>query len=343
MIQKGIPILITTKNLLDYISQEEIAGKYISGFNRIGEPFKSEFRREKEPSSIVFWGNYGDLMFKDFGDPNLPKALNLIEYVQYKYNLKYQEAVNKIGKDFNLLTGKDSSFSIINNGVMKKKIKREHKTPSNLIIKIKKRDWTSFDIDYWNSYYIPIKMLERNNIKSISHVFYNHYPPIEFTKTHLVYSYDYYWSNNIFRRKIYQPYSQTMKWRTNTDYTVVQNYPNIPKTGGKLLFIQSSYKDCMVMERLGYYAIAPNKEGSWIPDYYWTKIKERWKQIILFWNNDWNKSINPGLIYSQNFSEEYNIPFILIPDNEPVDISDYVKMYGLKKGKFLVEELINKI
>ena len=146
MIQKGIPILISSKDLLDYVSQDEIAYRYITGFNKIGESFKSEFREEDLASSRVSWGKHGDLMFKDFGDPNLNKAISVIQYVMYKYNLKYQSAINKIGQDCGLVKGENSSFSIVKSE--RKKVKREFNTPSDLIIRIKKRDWNEYDKEY---------------------------------------------------------------------------------------------------------------------------------------------------------------------------------------------------
>ena len=344
MLKTGTPILLSTKLLLEYVSQEEIASRYISGFHKIGESFKSEFRREGVASSRVFWGKYGDLMFKDFGDPHLDKAISVIQYVQYKFNLNnFQEAVNKIAKDFSLVGGSVNEASSIKRRTNKEKIKREYNAPSNLVIKIKKRDWSKYDKEYWGQYKIKTNLLERNKIVPVSHVFYNNYSPVQYSGSHLIYSYNYYWSNGIFRRKIYQPYSKEEKWRTNTDFTVVQNYPKIPK-GGDLLFIQSSYKDCMVMELLGYYAIAPNKEGSWLPDYYWKKLKERWKKIIIFWDNDHTKKENSGLIMAQNYSKEYNIPYIITPPIKDVtDISDLVAKYDLSDGKEVVKQALNKI
>jgi len=343
MITKGTPILISLHNLLDYVSQEEIAYRYVTGFKKIGESFKSEFRTESISSSRVWWGKYGYLMFKDFGDPNLNNAITVIEYVQHKYNLNKQAAINKIAIDFGLVDGKDNSL-VVKVKERSNKVKRGINSPSDLVIKIKKREWGNHDKKYWNQYFINTKLLERNKIVPISHVFYNNYAPVEYSKTHHVYSYNYYWSNNIFRRKIYQPFSKREKWRTNTDYTVVQNYPNIPKEGGDLLFIQSSYKDCMVMELLGYHSIAPNTEGSWVPDYYWDKLKERWKNIVIFWDNDWEKEQNSGVIMAQNYSKMYDIPYIITPNIELVtDISDFVKEQGLDSGKDLLNGLIKEI
>lgn len=347
MIKPGSPILISRDDLFDYVSQEEMFYRYVDNYNGVGQSFKSEFRKEGIPSSRVYEGKYGDLMFKDFGDPNLPKAISIIDYISYKFNLDRQAAINKVGIDFGLIKLDEvTKVPIAVHRNNKNKIKKGvFNLPSNLVIKIKKREWTLKDKEYWNSYYIPLTLLERNNIKSISHVFYGSSGYFtEFAQDHLVFSYDYYWNRHIFRRKIYQPTSKEDKWRTNTDYTVVQNYPNIPKDGGDTLYIQSSYKDCMVMEVMGMWAIAPNKEGSWFPDYYWEKLKERWKNIIIYWNNDWIKAENPGLNYAKHFSKLYDVPYILNPDGEPSDISDYVRKHDLEKGVELIKNLkLNKV
>ena len=94
------------------------------------------------------------------------------------------------------------------------------------------------------------------------------------------------------------------------------------------------------MEQMGYYAIAPNAESVWLPLDYWHKLKQRWKRIIIFGNNDWEKEDNPGLTYAKLHSEKYGVPYITTPDGEPSDISDYVNKYDLERGKALTERLI---
>lgn len=340
MIKAGSPILISKQDLLSYVSQEDMAMKYITGFEKVGKPFKSEFRNEAVASSRLRWNQYGYLMFKDFGDPNLHKALTMIEYVSHKYNIDSQAAVNKIAQDFGLVDGSSELSSISK----RKKIKRELiETPSSLIINIKKRKYTDYDRDYWGQFYIPIEMLQRNHIHSISHVWYNRGFPIEFTEQYCAYSYDYYWHEGIFRRKIYSPNDANNKWYSNTDYSIVQNQPNIPKSGD-LLFIQSSYKDCMSMELLGFWAVAPNKEGSWFTDIYWNKLKERYKKIIIMWDNDHFKEQNSGLLMAQKFSEMYGLPYIMTPSVDKItDISEFNRAYGLDSGRSLVMDLISKV
>lgn len=349
MIIPGAPIEITPAELLEKVLDIDIARRYIINFREVGKPFRSELRTDKTANSCFIFEDKatGRLKYKDFADPNLPTQINMIEYVAIKKNITFQEAVNDIASKFNIIQSKGLAYEskTFDSGYQSRK-SEEEKSSSDLVIRVKQRGWTKADIDYWNQYHIPIEMLERNNIKSISHIWllrdnkkiFN----AEFSKTHPVYSYEYYWHEDIFRRKIYRPYNDNFKWVSNTDYTVVQNYPNIPKSGD-LLFIQSSYKDCMVMEMMGYNSIAPNAESTWLPLNYWNKIKERWRKIVIFGNNDWDKEDNPGLSYAKKHSKRYGIPFIVIPDGETSDISDYAKKYNLERAKELTEDLIREI
>lgn len=345
MIVPGAPIEISLSELQKKVSDEQIAQRYITNFRVVGKAFRSTLRGDNRANSCFVFRDKatGNLMYKDFADPQLPTMISLIEYVAILHREGINEAINRVARDFNIKSTEVATYDTYEYEA-EEYLKKERQ--SDLVIKVKKRDWTKSDVDYWSQYSIPISLLERNNIKSISNMWlYRDNKKIyssEFSETHPVYSYDYYYSNDIFRRKIYRPFSKDYKWMSNTDYTVVQNYPNIPKEG-ELLFIQSSYKDCMVMELLGYNAIAPNGEGTWLPLEYWEKIKKRWSKIIIFGNNDWEKSNNPGLSYATKHSNRYKVPFIVIPDGETSDISDYVKKYNLKKAEELVKELISNI
>lgn len=104
-------------------------------------------------------------------------------------------------------------------------------------------------------------------------------------------------------------------------------------------------KDVMVLRELGYNAIAFNSEG--IP----TKgenakfvaeiiehLQERFEHIAFFMDND-----TAGKQYSAKLSRHYNIPYILIPDGEPKDISDYIFKYKRRKTKRMLNKQLKKI
>lgn len=146
--------------------------------------------------------------------------------------------------------------------------------------------------------------------------------------------------------KVYRPLSKdsTKKWKSNCTIKDIQGYYQLP-TSSKLLIITSSMKDVMVLRELGYNAIAFNSEG--IP----TKgengkfvaetiehLKERFDNVVLFLDND-----AAGKAYSIKLSKHYGIPYILIPDNEPKDISDYLSKYGRRKTKRMFNKQLKKI
>lgn len=338
-------LAISELDILKHVSEEEIARRYVGNFERVGKPFISPLRADKKASSCrIFKDITGRLKYKDFADPKITTQISIFEYIAYKYNETVDEACERVARDMNIvITERDFSNSyeipLVGSG------REEHSSPAS-IIKIKRRDWTKQDKEYWSRYYIPIEMLERNDVKSISNIWIYKDEKLVFKSEYgsrlPSFSYDYYWHEGVFRRKIYRPLVSEYKWMSNSDYTIVQNYPNIPKSGD-LLFIQSSMKDCMVMERLGYYAIAPNSEATWLPEQYWKKLVQRWKKIVIFGNNDWMKEDNPGLKYASTHSKRYGIPFIMNPYGEPSDISDYVHKYDLDKGGDLVKKLIENI
>jgi len=349
MITPGKPMNISESDILKHVSEEQIARRYVENFRYIGKPFISSLRVDKkEDSCRIFKDNTGRLKYKDFADPRIRTQISLFEYVAYKYNETLEESLERIAKDFNIIVSEKDftdSYSIIDDIERKE---RERSLSSSLVIKVKKRNWTDVDKSYWQQYYISTDMLERNDVKSISNLWFYRDDKLIFT-TELSdklpsFSYDYYWHEGVFRRKIYRPLVEEkgFKWMSNTDFTIVQNYPNIPKQGD-LLFIQSSLKDCMVMENLGYYAIAPNSESTWLTEDYWEKLLKRWSKIVIFGNNDWDKKDNPGLKYAKIHSQRYGVPFIVNPDGEPSDISDYVKKYDMSAGGILVERLIKNI
>jgi hypothetical protein len=195
-------------------------------------------------------------------------------------------------------------------------------------IKIKKRPWQDWDKEYWQQFGISIKTLELFNVCPIEFFWIN---GRLFVADKLCYSYNFYWENNVYRRKIYSPYSEN-KWWANGG-KVAQGEIMLPYSGD-LLIVTKSFKDVICLFELGFVAVAPPSEISFLPQEYFNKQKERFKRIILFFDND-----QVGIKKSEEFSEKYNLEYILI--NEDIkDISDYVKAYNKEKAKKLLNKLI---
>jgi len=327
---------LTKEKIYEKITSFDIFKLYCSGFSKVGEMFKSELRKDSNPSCCISYID-GDLLYTDFGDG----SMRAIDYVIRKYSLTYGEALYKINKDFKLELGSPVLCDITGLRIAPathSKVTYTERTPT--IIKIKARDFTARDATYWKQYGWTREMLERAKIKSLACYWIDNqkndnvaYP---IGKDELCYSYEYYWNKDIFRRKIYLPESK-IRFISNVDDTIVQGYHLLPKEGGDLLFITSSLKDCGEFWLLGYNAIAPNNEETLFPESYIEKLKARWKRIILWYDNDFTKEDNPGIKNAMKFSQKYGFEYFYTPDGTEKDPSDFVKSYGLQTFKTLID------
>jgi len=309
--------------LLQKIGDYEIFKFYIPNFIEIGKSFSSPFRKDNNPScNIIEYNNR--LWYKDFGDPNQFKAETCVQLIMRLYSLDYKTTIQKIRSDLLVKRFKPVIQEV-------KKIKKQ----SNTKIRIKRREWTEEDENYWRQYGITIDLLEQYNVSPISHFWIIKDETILIQAQTLCYSFDYYWNEGIFRRKIYQPLADKKeKWFSVNDTTVIQGWKMLPKTGD-ILIITKSLKDVITLRVAGYYAIASNSESSFIPESVFNKLKKRWNKIIIWYDND-----ETGLIRAKIYSDKYNIPFITTDDIEK-DPSDYRKAYGeIKFLNLLKQKLI---
>lgn len=320
----GIFKSLTKENISKHVDSYTIFKHYCDGFDQIGKSFHSPLRTDPNPSAYII--NYkGDLLFKDFG----LGSFRAIDFVAFKYNLSFFEALQKINMDFNLKLGEYSDFNELNFSIPKYDYSEYNKEKRPCILTIKRREFNSLDNKYWyERYRIPISTLKRFGVSAISHFSINDY--LYFAHK-LAYSYDYYWENEIFRRKIYQPLS-TNKWFSNGG-AVVQGEGMLPKSGS-LLIITSSLKDVMALYELDYTAIAPTSETSFLPEQYFTKQEKRFERIVLFMDSD-----DTGMTANKRLSEKWKLPYIYIPQTYGAkDISDFVYKHGQKEARKMLHE-----
>lgn len=331
---------LTKENILSRLDSFQLFRAYCPNFTRLNSLFCSELRNDKSASCVVTVYK-GDLFYRDFGKE---KGLRIFDYIGEKYNLNFTDVLKKINEDFNLGLGYNTTDEKKTSLVIPEKSDIDYKSIPNTItrIDIRSRDWTDADKRFWNSYQIPLKLLEYHNVKSISHYWITNEKKKMYNVMYTVgkytlgYSYDYYWNNGVFRRKLYFPQLNDRRFVSNVDSTIVQGWTLLPKAGGDILFITKSYKDIFIFNLLGYWAIAPNNEGAYIPDEVMIKLKKRWKRIFVWYDND-----DPGIEKASIFSEKYGLKWTYNPLSEPKDPSDYVKKYGLNQFDNLVNVFLN--
>jgi hypothetical protein len=323
---------LTKENILKRISSYDIFKYYCEPFSKVGKGFCSELRVDNKPSSCIAQIK-GDLLYTDFGTG---ESYRCFDYVMVKLGLSFREALEKINLDFNLKLG---CYGITNNisndkktkPLIQKNIKFEEKSPT--IIKIKRRNWEEHDKEYWyGKYYISEEVLNSFNVVPISHFWIN---DNIFIADKYSYCYNFYWEedNSVFYRKIYQPYNKRLKWISNGGLAV-QGEGMLPKEGN-LLIITKALKDIIVLYNLGYTAIAPVSESTFLSTQYFFKQYERFGRVELFFDSD-----STGLKKAQEFSEKFKIPYKFIPLEYNIkDISDFVELKGIEESKILLKKL----
>lgn len=320
-------LLLTKENIYRVVTAYQIFNFYLPGV-KVGKAIISPLREDKNPSFGLFINKTtNELVFNDFG----AGGGDVFKFVAILYNISYKNALRKINNDLQLglYDIQDKTALPITFGSINKNLQTP--TYSETQLKIKKRNWNDNDVEYWNQFNISIQLLEKSNTYPISHFKVNN----KIIEAHrLAYSYDFYYDNVVFRRKIYQPLHKKIKWVSNITSKVIDGIKEIPKEGD-LLIITKSRKDRLVLKSLGYDSIATNNESSFIPETNFEKLRNRYDEIILFFDND-----TTGIKYSNKFSEDKGIRHILIPNTDVKDISDYIKLYGIDEASKLLNKLI---
>lgn len=317
--------------LAEMIGEENIVKRYIPNYVKPFQNFRLRNKAsDRRPSCRIIVNKNNTYYIRDFGDESFNnKAKSIPEFLMDEFNLSEIKLVDMIYEDF---------VHDIKRGIQRESCAVKPPKPS--IIKVKYRKWQKHDIEYWGQYGLTVKDLEAADIRPISHFWIdsNSCDNELFYADKYAYTYDYYWKDGVFKRKIYQPFSYR-KWFSNSDISIVQNYKNLEKEGD-LLVIQTSLKDSLVTGKLDRLSIAPISESSWFTEEYWYKICERYTDAVFFANNDWNKPKNEGLLYAEKIKAKYGIPYVYIPDEfECSDISDFVAKYGIEQAYELLEML----
>lgn len=333
---------ITLEELMSKVSSFDIFTYYCPNFKQLGKPFCSEFRPDKNPScNIKIWK--GDLLYKDFGSGESYRA---IDYVMFKYNLGFNETINKIYEQLGKSNCNDNVDRNIGQPMV---VKNGTEASQSSIIRIKKRDWYQEATEYWDRFYWNEYMLKESKTYPISHYWFNgertNYQDIFYNvENELAFSYDYYVSENVMRRKLYFPEREQNRWYSNVDNSIVQLVDVAPKSGD-VLFITSSKKDSGIFWRMQLekmfpdviiHGVAPNAESSFVPPEWLAKMRPRWKRIVIWYNNDWHKLDNPGIKFAKKYSEMYGLEYYYNPDSEPKDPSDFSKEKSLIEFRDLV-------
>lgn len=308
--------IITLDDILSKVTEYDIYSKYIGHF-KIGLIYNSPFRKDKNPSFGIFYSKKsGRLLFKDHGTGECGDVIKFVSL--YTGITNYNDILNRIVKDLN----------ITNNTVLK--ASKEYKIPTETVIGVVRQDWTDIDKQYWSQFGITIDTLKKFNVSSIKYYLCNGIVKAIYKDTNPMYAYKVY---NHF--KIYRPLADKYtKWRNNLQEYDIQGFQQLPKKGD-LLIITKSLKDVMCLYEMGYTAISPASESTFIPDKVLDMLKNSFKRILICFDRD-----IAGVKNMRKISLKTGLNgFLVHKKYKSKDISDAVKNNGFEE----IKQWLNKI
>ena len=309
---------LTLDYILSKVNEYDIYASYIGQF-KPGLIYNSPFRKDTNPSFGVFLSKRtGKLLFKDHGSGVCGDVIKFVR--EYTGISNYNEVLQEIVK----------RLKITNKTVLKSTKPIESK---ETIIGIVRQAFTKIDEQYWGSYHISMPTLEKYNVHSIKYYLCNGIVKGIYKDENPMYAYKVY--NNF---KIYRPLGDKFtKWRNNLTEFDVQGYAQLPKKGN-LLIITKSLKDVMVLHEMGYNAVSPSSESTFIPDVVLNDLKKRFKHILLCFDRD-----VPGVTNMRKVSLKTGLKGFLVHKSfKAKDISDAVKTNGFESVHDWLKKLLWK-
>jgi len=317
---------ITKKFLLDNNNQETYLQYYL-GIPVQKGLFVSPLRSDSSPTCSFYKNKSGDIIFKDFrGD----FSGNFISVVMYKFQCSYYKALQIIANDFGYIENRNLEKSTRPIEIAK----TEFKDSGKATIQVEIRDFDVYELEWWDSFGISLDTLHKFRVYSCKSVFLNGNYHCSSSYRDPIYGYYRGKKEGFEYWRIYFPKRKSFRFLSNWTATIIQGSQQLPKEGD-LLVITKSMKDVMCLYELGITAIAPCSENLFLTDTQYTKLCSRFKNIVLFYDNDL-----AGISNMNKIRKKFNIKCYWIPKSyKAKDISDFYKKYGKVKTK----EFINSV
>lgn len=312
-----LPDNITLDWILSKVTEYDIYAKYIGQF-KVGMIYNSPFRKDKNPSFGIYYSKRTkQLLFKDHGTG---ECGNVIKFVSlFTGKTEYNDILSDIVDKLNITNNTKLVSS------------KQYIPPTETVIGVVRQEFTDVDINYWKQFNISINTLKKFNVNSIKYYLYNEIVKGTYKRENPMYAYKVY--NNF---KIYRPLADKYtKWRNNlTDYDI-QGYEQLPQKGD-ILFITKSMKDVMCLYEMGYPAVSPSSESTFLPKDVLEQLKTRFKRIIILFDRD-----VAGVKRSRKLSRETGLEAMFINKKfKAKDISDAVKANNFEEIKNWLNETI---
>jgi len=317
---------LSKESVLSKVSEYQIFKEFCTNFEDPNKRFRSDLREDKTPTVCISMLG-GRLRYKDFGCPE--HSFDCFGYVAYKYNTDFYGTLIHIDNVFGLGL---SAGVRLRRTIRKVDPKIQEKKRSKIQVRI--RSWNASDISYWSQFNITKDILSIFDVLPITHYWINEQ---RFSCNSISYRYRFDCGY-----KIYRPLERDFKWSSNVGAQCLQGYGQLPERG-KVVFLTSSLKDVMCLASIGYPSFALQSEMLMPEEGTIKEAKERFKEVIVLYDNDFDNSRNPGQTMAVKICDKYGLDNLVIPSYyKSKDISDLIRDHGLQEAKNVIKGKENR-
>lgn len=317
---------INKELLLSKYSQETFFEHYL------GVPVKKGLfcsppiiRVDHTPTASFYKNGKGNLIYNDFAGPKF----DFIGCVMYIFQCNYYHALRIIANDFGFIT-----TNVEKNLPKIQYTGSELKHTEKARIEVEIKEFSEKELAWWENFGVSLLTLKKYKVFSIKSIFLNGVYFSSYTESSPIYGY--YGGENSDKDelwRLYMPSKRNYRFLSNWNSIMIQGAKQLPKNG-EYVVITKSLKDVMSLHEFGIPAIAPNSENLFLSQAQYEKLKNRFTDVYLFYDNDL-----PGIKSMNKIRKQFpDIKIIFIPRKYKVkDFTDYVKKYGLLKTFNLID------
>ncbi len=219
---------VTKESVLQKIDVISAYSYYFGEQISLNKKYKNPLRKDNDAGCVFSFKN-NNLLFIDY---SRAMSYDLFLFVQHKYNLNFDQALNKVIDDMGV--------TVQNTAIVQQQMSKEF---NKKLIQVSVRPYTSLDLQYWGQYQINQDDLKNENIYSIDKLWIDKKP----CKLHeLAFAYHY---PDVDGFKIYQPLNTVYKWFNNIPFTYIDGLKDLPFKSDSVL-LASSKKDKMVIKKV---------------------------------------------------------------------------------------------
>lgn len=318
---------ITKEILLNRNTQEQYFEHYLGIHVKKGL-FCSPpiIRKDGKPTCSFYKNSKGELIYKDFAGP----TFNFVGCVMYIFNCNYYKALRIIANDFEIIDSPKIERNL-------PKIQYSGyilKETSKARIQVELQEFSAKEVLWWNGFGIGYTTLKKYKVFSIKTVFLNgNYFMSSEEKSPIFGYYGGENSDDDELWRLYMPTKRSYRFMSNWSSIMIQGAKQLPKSGNHV-FIIKAMKDLMLCYEFGINAVAPNSENTFITENQVEKLKFRFSQVIVFFDNDL-----AGVKSAHKYQKTYGLKCVFIRRKYSKDLSDLYKKVSSAVFWTIIDEL----